>query len=254
MKLKALAAAVTLLMSGHAAQAGLLETFYGVGASGTTAENLFKSALTIDTLRSDSLEAPRANTVAPVGMSFLLVSNPAADTGLTGSLTGGGVVTTAAAATGGRAPKDGTKFWQGATDPFAIEFTNAVAAFGFWGSDIGDFASEGCSTCSFDSGVLRITLEFDGPNAPAAKSFDLAGDTTSGSQLFWGFADSTGAKVRKVTFTNLTNGIDGQGFDLFQIGAVAVDDTDPNPTPEPGMLALAGLGLAAVAGVRRRRT
>lgn len=159
----------------------------------------------------------------------------------------------------GREAHSGINFWQGGSQPFELVFTQAIQAFGFWGSDIGDFAAD-CpvgETCSAAPGGGVLTIEFftKSSDTVAAQSITVSGSTADASQLFWGFFDKSGATYEMLRFTNLTltgnNVADFQGFDDFTIGAVQVD-TNPPSVPEPGMLALAGIGLMAMARRRRR--
>lgn len=152
----------------------------------------------------------------------------------------------------------GEAFWEGGdgtASGFTVEFLSATSAFGFWGSDIGDFTEPGCDAepdpkpdrCNAPIGkVLKLTFEFE--NNTSAEYEVMAG-RGDGEELFLGFTSAV--KIKSVTFTNLTNGADGQGFDYFMVGDRRADP-DPDPVPEPGALALVSLALLG-AGLTRRR-
>jgi hypothetical protein len=71
-------------------------------------------------------------------------------------------------------------------------------------------------------------------NSANADSFITAGDT-----------------FLKLLTRNPSN--DDNVFGLFLSSTFSIDNPDPNPVPEPSTLALAGLGMFALAGLRRRR-
>lgn len=265
MKLKTIAASICLLASAQYAQAVLVD-FYGVGANAGSKELSFQQALTAGTLAVDKLEDDAnctrgwykdlsCNTtgvaspgIDPLGLVFDSVSPPGT-TSLAG-LTGTSQIVSDPSE--GRMAHSGVSYWVG--QDFTITFDAAVSAFGFWGSDIGDFI-KGCTTTACkDRG---ITIELFNDAGDALGDFWVKGDGNNGSVLFWGFVDTAvgPARVKSIRIKDVTDGLDGQAFDDFMIGAVRsdFDPGTPNPAPEPGVLALAGLALAGAARARRRR-
>lgn len=134
--------------------------------------------------------------------------------------------------------------WFETSASFTLTFEKAISAFGFFGTDIGDF-----------DGTLSITLlsggkELDTLDVTASTAASTA-DVTS--LLFFGFADSS-LSIDQIRF-NVTQKsgsptIDYLGFDDFMAGAAAEPPVD---VPEPGSLALAGLALAGLGAMRRKR-
>ena len=111
-----------------------------------------------------------------------------------------------------------------------IDFQNPVAAFGFYGIDIGDFA-----------GTLKIVTDnaaigtLDVPTAP----FALA----DGSVLFWGIITSPAdGPISQIVFRTTAGEGDVFGFDNMTIGSR--EQVDPTPHPAPAPLAIAGLPIA----------
>jgi hypothetical protein len=136
----------------------------------------------------------------------------------------------------------GTKWWETAGN-FEITFSTAIAAFGFYATDVGDFAG-------------RLELELT--DTAGATSTLMIGDFTggaSGSLLFFGFID-TAASYTALNFRLTGAGLDFFGFDDMVIGdpgQIGGPTPPPPGVPEPGTLALVGLSLGALAWSRRRK-
>lgn len=141
----------------------------------------------------------------------------------------------------------GTKWWE-TTGTFSLLFTNAISAFGFYATDIGDF-----------NGVLSLIFDDD---AAHAVTLDTNGVIGNASLLFWGVADNSGATFKKVTIqlTQLdANGLpitdpdayDHVGFDDIVAG---IASRGPTTVPEPGSLLLVALSLAGALAATRRRS
>lgn len=143
----------------------------------------------------------------------------------------------------GRYPTSGTKFWE-ATESFSIEFSQPIAAFGFFGIDIGDF--DGQVVVQLANGGVRNFNIGNTVNAPG------------GSVLFWGIIeDDPALQFVSATFTNTSPGVDFFAFDDFTIGSL--EQVVPGPGPVvPGMtgwgvmFTVLGLGASMPVMLRRR--
>ncbi|MBB5690032.1 PEP-CTERM sorting domain-containing protein [Roseomonas alkaliterrae] len=132
-----------------------------------------------------------------------------------------------------------SRYWEASagTGGIVVTFSNPIAAFGFYGIDIGDF--QGTVTLQLTDTANNITLL----SVPTA-----SGNAANGSVLYFGFYDTT-TQYTSVAF--LTTGGTGDvfGFDNFSIGSIE----QVVPVPAPMSLALLGLGLAGLGIVRRGR-
>lgn len=113
-------------------------------------------------------------------------------------------------------------------DPLAVTFDELVTAFGFWATDVGDFA-----------GQLIVTITF----ASLAEEIFPLGSTGNegGSSIYFGFISDE--PITQVAFAT-SNEDDFIGYDDFTVASATV--------PEPTSLAFLATGLA-VFGWRRRR-
>ncbi len=181
------------------------------------------------------------------GASNVMLTFPGAGTA---QISGGGeVATQGAGANGaGRYPVSGTNYYEATSaasggTTFSIAFNNPVAAFGFYGVDIGDFGSQLS---------LVFTLSGGGTATWALPYVATNGANTprDGSLLYAGFIGSQ--TFTKVDFVG-TSSDDVFGFDDMTIGS-AQQVIVPTSTPEPGSIVLLATGLAGLGvAVRRRR-
>lgn len=123
-----------------------------------------------------------------------------------------------------------TNYWEvdaGATNNFDIGFSKPVAAFGFYGIDIGDFA--GTLSLTFDNGsVLTQTI----PTAPQVQA--------DGSVLYWGIKTTPAeGEFTKISFNSTAGTGDVFAFDNMTIGSR--EQVKPDV---PGPLPLLGVGIA----------
>jgi hypothetical protein len=129
----------------------------------------------------------------------------------------------------GRYPISGNQYWE-TGDVFSIDFTAPVAAFGFYGIDIGDF--NGQITLTTVAGTPLVLNVGNTQNGPG------------GSVLYFGFYVTTPSEeFTRITFGNTQPGTDFFGFDDFSIGS-----RQQVRVPEPASLLLlsGGLGLLAL--------
>ncbi len=135
------------------------------------------------------------------------------------------------------------KWWETSAS-FTLSLTSTVQAFGFYGTDFGDFR-----------GSLTIDL-FNG-NAAVGSTVVPGGAAGNRSLLFFGFADSA-INFNRIVFNlgqvpTAPGQFDFAGFDDLIIGTLNGTTPPPTGVPEPGTLALAALSLGLLAAARRRR-
>jgi len=138
----------------------------------------------------------------------------------------------------GRFPVSGTKYLYAGTNNFSLTFTTAISAFGFFGTDVGDFGGQ-------------LTLVLTGSNGTTSLAVPHtigSGGSTSGSDLYFGFYD-LGNTYTAISFTNNSN-VDNFAFDNFSIGSL--EQVVPT-VPEPSTWAMMILGFAGVGFMAYRR-
>ncbi len=186
---------------------------------------------------TETFEGIPALSLAPLALTF-----PGAGTA---TLNGDGIVLDLPAplTLAGQYPISGSKFW-GPDQSFDIDFTSPIAAFGFFGTDIGDVGGQLTITLGGAIDViLTVPHTINGP---------------SGSVLYFGVIDTENLYT-KVTFAN-TTGADSFAFDDMTIGSLAQVVTSPPPPPppvpeipEPSSWLLMATGLTALSWLRGRR-
>lgn len=161
--------------------------------------------------------------------------------GVTATLSGGEIQNTSSA---GRFAISSPNYYSTNTSSFGINFSSGISAFGFYGTDIGDFG-----------GALTLTLTDAANNVstlavPAAEGSG-GSQPENGSVLYFGFYDSADT-YKSISFNNSSTS-DVFGFDNFTVGTAQQIVPVPVPVPEPAALAVLGTGLLSLGLVRRRR-
>ena len=141
----------------------------------------------------------------------------------------------------GRWATSGEHYWE-TNSNFNIRFSTAISAFGFYGTDIGDFG--GAVILNYTNGT------------PTTVHIGNTVGAADGSFLYFGFYETDRNRAfTSISFRN-TNGDDWFGFDDMTIGTfeqITANATAPVPTPEPSTILLSGLGLLWLARYGRKR-
>jgi hypothetical protein len=140
----------------------------------------------------------------------------------TATLSGGTVQSQPSGTNGaGRYPISGNQFYETSNATFTIAFNQPIAAFGFYGIDIGDFGGQ-------------LTLHATGGGDVILTVPNNISSAADGSVLYFGFYD-TAATYTSISFGNTAAGTDFFGFDDFSIGSTSQVVAG---VPEPGTLLL----------------
>jgi hypothetical protein len=238
MKMSPIAAAIAVastFLSGAALAAPV--TFFGQDLTPTNSEIAHPNSDAAQTallsalvgVGTETFESFASGTAPPIALTF-----PGAGTA---TLSGSGSVQSGADGAG-RYPISGSKYYNASSGNFSISFSSAIAAFGFYGVDIGDYGAD-----------LTLQLTDTGGNVTnmAVPLTAGGGGSTNGNVLYFGFYDLT-TQYTSISFFNSSGGGDVFGFDDMTIGSLQ----QVRPTPEPGALALVGIALAGLAWQRRR--
>ncbi len=191
---------------------------------------------------TETFEGFADGTTAPINLTF-----PGAGTA---TLTGDATVNSGNDGFG-RYPISGSKYitTQAATagQTFTVNFSQPVAAFGFYGTDIGDFGGQLALNLTNGSKTTLTVPNTIGSNA-----------STSGSALYYGFyAQNPSEQFTSVAFLNSSTA-DVFGFDDLTIGSLQqVTPKPPAAVPEPssmvGTLAFGALGAAYMLKRRKQK-
>lgn len=200
-----------------------------VSGDPVTARNAFLANLV--GVGTEDFESYADGTKLPLAIAF-----PGSSGDVTATLTGGGgSLTEIRTSPGlGRFATSGSNYLNVALgDGYAISFSEPISAFGFYGTDIGDFAGQ----------LLLEMANGDTVNLTVPNTINAP----DGALLFWGFIDTETAYT-DITFTN-TSGSDSFGYDDMTIGV----REQISIVPEPTTMLLLGVGMIGLAGLGRRR-
>ena len=231
---------------GTALPAGAFTIYTGFDPNGNPSVNLFNTTgIPVSSAAEAAFLANLVGTGTETFESFasgaggpLNIAFPGAGTA---TLTGSGTIQSVAAGTtngDGRYGVIATNFWEvaaGQAGNFDISFSDPIAAFGFYGIDIGDFFG-------------TLSIEFDNGNIATQSVASAPQSQADGSVLFWGIiTDPSEGEISSISFVTTQGTGDFFAFDNMTIGSreqVKPPSTVPSPLPL--------LGAGAAFGWSRR--
>lgn len=182
-------------------------------------------------VRTETFESYSVYTRAPLSISF--------GNGVSANLQGDGYIDKISRGTNGfgRYPISGSKYWESGTE-FGISFSQPVAAFGFYGVDIGDF-----------EGQLTLTLLNTLSNFQQTVTIPHTIKGAGGGALYFGLIAAPSEVFNQIVFGNTAPGVDYFAFDDMTVGSLA--QVKPQPVPEPMTIVSLLMGGGMLAGAKR---
>ena len=137
----------------------------------------------------------------------------------------------------GRYAISGSKFWEvDAGGNFLVNFSQRVAAFGFYGVDLGDFG-----------GQLTLNLSGGGTKQVTVPNTIGSSGSTDGSVLYYGLiAETPEEAFTSISFKMSTGQGDVFAFDNMTIGSLEQVKPAPEPASTLGLLALGAMGAGSM--------
>ncbi len=218
-----------------------LTTFFGenqspnftVSGSPVAAKSGFLANLT--GTGSENFESFAVSTPGPIQLTFSGGGNPTVHAMLSGT----GQIANNSSSGRFNTSAAGSQWWNAEGD-LNLAFDTAISAFGFYGTDIGDFP-----------GQLMLTLT-DTNNVVTSLVVSSTLGGLDGALHFYGFIDNSKG-YRNIAIGNTGNGTDIFGLDdIVVVAQVLATDPGTHPVSEPGVLALMLLGLAGVVAARKK--
>jgi hypothetical protein len=201
-----------------------------VFTNATAARNNFFTNLS--GVGTETFEEIATGSTSPLALTF-----PSAGTA---TLAGSGTINSGNDGAG-RYAFSGSKYYYASTSSTTVAFSAPIAAFGFYGTDIGDYGGQLQLQLTDTLGHVSLLTV---PN-----STSLNGEI-SGSNLYFGFYDTT-TSYTSIAFLNNSSGSDVFAFDDMSVGSLA--QVKPSALPEPASWAMMISGFGLTGGVLRRR-
>jgi hypothetical protein len=211
-----------------------------------------KDLMNVGTATFESSTGVTAGTTAPLTLKF-----PGSSGDISATLNGSGRVAsvpvdTSAAGRYSIPSATTTQFWEGTalsgsvgTNSFSLVFGQEIAAFGFYGVDVGDFGGQLQLQLLRGSSIVQTLLV---PNTSGSDG------STGGSVLYFGLrTDDSTELFDRVNFLMSADSLDDVfAFDNFTIAELR-QVLPPSTVPEPATLALLAGALLALGLTRRHR-